>query len=385
MSDRASKHHIVFAEGSCRLRPAALRIGPATGRSLRLWPARAMTAAARMNPFDVLFADPVTTEGYCGKTLRQRPLGGSQASVVRVAEGLARSGLRVAVAQRCWSGRARVVNRVHYSAWEPRGESPALPAKAVVVLATDKLVPCLRRVYPHASMFLWLQSYPGRHRRRLGSVVRDNDVTVVAVSRTHAAAIRGFLLRHDPSRGDGITVRTLFNPIDDDLRPDRRAHDPDKLVFFSSPHKGLDEVYHHFFRLRLQVPTLSLVVADPGYFKGQRAKAPPGVIAAGPLSHRQALEHVREALCVFYPQTGFEETFGLVFTEANAVGTPVIAHPAGAAPEVLGDPRQLVDATDADAVAARVKDWRAGSRPVVDTATEFRATSVVQQWRELLA
>src|SRR5581483_2147599 len=45
---------------------------------------------------------------------------------------------------------------------------------------------------------------------------------------------------------------------------------------------------------------------------------------------------------VFYPKFVLPETFGLVFAEASAVGTPVLTHDCGAAAEVLADPRQVL-------------------------------------------
>ncbi len=55
------------------------------------------------------------------------------------------------------------------------------------------------------------------------------------------------------------------------------------------------------------------------------------------------MQHIRESLCVFYPQTQRCETFGLVYAESNAVGTPVLAHDFGAAREVLSSPDQLIN------------------------------------------
>jgi glycosyltransferase involved in cell wall biosynthesis len=110
----------------------------------------------------------------------------------------------------------------------------------------------------------------------------------------------------------------------------------------------------------------------------------PGLRVLGRLPQQEMLKHVRSSLCVFYPQSVHPETFGLIFAEANAVGTPVLAHDFGSAGEVLGGGEQLVDATDAAAVADKVAAWRDGGRPQVRAQPQFRASAVVAEWRRLL-
>jgi hypothetical protein len=50
----------------------------------------------------------------------------------------------------------------------------------------------------------------------------------------------------------------------------------------------------------------------------------------------------------------------------------------------LGGGEQLVDATDAAAVADKVAAWRDGGRPQVRAQPQFRAPAVVAEWRRLL-
>ena len=337
----------------------------------------------------VLFVDPVCPMPYQARTLYDRALGGTEASVLRVAEGLAQAGHRVTVAQRGRRWPSRSPGGVAYVPFDYDGDWGHLPrAGAVVVLRQHKVLFRVRKRFPEARLALWLHCVPGSKRRALAAELLEARATAVCVSDAHRAALHTFLRE---KAGDGPasapSVR-IYNPVDDDLGPDATAVDPDKLVFFSSPHKGLDEVLAAFAHVRERRPTAQLVVADPGYWTGARPALPDGVVPLGPLPHREVMRHVREAFAVFYPQARFEETFGLVFAEANAVGTPVLAHPHAAAREVLGETpgeqRQLVDARDPRAAARRLARWWDEGRPAVSAEPRFRTPRVVRDWERLL-
>jgi glycosyltransferase involved in cell wall biosynthesis len=59
------------------------------------------------------------------------------------------------------------------------------------------------------------------------------------------------------------------------------------------------------------------------------------------------------ARAVLFP-IQWEEPFGLVMAEANACGTPVLAFPRGAAPEVVADGETGFLCADLDAMVAAV-------------------------------
>ena len=60
------------------------------------------------------------------------------------------------------------------------------------------------------------------------------------------------------------------------------------------------------------------------------------VIYLGEVSLPRAIEFYKNAKALLFP-IKWEEPFGLVMIEAMACGTPVIAYPNGAAPEVVED------------------------------------------------
>ena len=177
----------------------------------------------------------------------------------------------------------------------------------------------------------------------------------------------------------------VYNPIGDELVPDDTPVDPEKLIFFSSPHKGLANTLRAFARLR-QSPGLAgmrLVVANPGYHPDQDVAGLDGVSSLGSLSHSDVIREVRSAFAALHLNDVCPETFGLVNAEANAVGVPVIATPLGATAEICGNDEQLVAANDDDALIARLLHWRQHGRPRVYARPEFRQAAVTESWLRL--
>lgn len=328
----------------------------------------------------LLFLDSACPGPYRFEDLASRGMGGTEATVLRVTEALARRGHRVHL---CQTGRERIALSpagVTYQPFDFRGGPAIDRPDAVVVVRADKLLRRTRRTYPRAALYLWLHCFPGTRRARMLDFCRETGATIVAVSDTQARAVA----ERCGVPVWALPVRRIYNPVRPDLRPSRRRRDRDLLVSLSSPHKGLDQVLDNFRRVREVVPSMRLELANPGYLRGS-VEAIEGVRSLGVLPQPQALERLSQALCLFYPQSSFPETFGLVFAEANALGTPVLAHPLGAAPEVLRTHTgQLVDADDPEAVVAKILDWRAGRRPRLGPDPRFALEKIVAEWESLL-
>jgi glycosyltransferase involved in cell wall biosynthesis len=350
----------------------------------------------------IVFYDPVCARPYDSDTPCREAMGGTEATVVRIAEGLG----------------ARVVqhNRTESSG---RYQAPERdPTVGCVIVNRDsRALDTVRRLYPNARMFLWLHDRmrPGSRRAHwLAStreLLRSLDVHVICVSDTQRAAVEATLRWMGAEAG--IHARTIYNPIDDALQPDGSPIDARKLVFLSSPNKGLKFTLDAFRALRRRMPDLELVVGNPGY-KTRRWAPIEGVLNLGPLPQARMHAEVRTALCVFFPNFVVPETFGLVFAESNALGTPVLTCDCGAAREIIGDARQLVPVSGAqrlyegllggctphwramparvagilgmfDAYAQRIRAWRAGERPVTAADPRFRLSAVLERWRAELA
>jgi glycosyltransferase involved in cell wall biosynthesis len=314
----------------------------------------------------VLIYDPTCPKPYNARTLEQEALGGTEATVIRIAEGLDAQVMQ----------HNRTVSDGRYLA-----NSESLNPRAVVLLRSVAWLPTVASRFPNAKLYLWMHDLAGNDLIEHAQILKTFRPTILAVSDFHVLNIQEKLSRIEGLAG--VRVKRIYNPIDDELAPLKGVgHDPNRLVFFSSPHKGLEYTLQVFSYLRRMQPEMRLLIANPGYLPS--AETPmEGVTNLGTLAHRDVINYVHGALCTFYPNTVFPETFGLVLAESNAVGTPCIAHQFGAAPEVLDHPAETLDCRDYRKVVDRVLAWRNGARPTVRARGEFRLKNVLREWRRL--
>ncbi len=350
----------------------------------------------------ILFWDPVCNHSYDSYSVHSQATGGAEGSVSRVADALG----------------AYVVqhNRVEDNGrYRTPGKLPDITH--VVVLRDARAIAPLRRLYPEASISLWLhdQILPGSTRaRRLGQsarVLRDCRVTIICVSNWQCGGVKTILRRLGIA--NQVSTRTIYNPVDESLAASTAEVDADKLVFFSSPNKGLAFSLDAFRAVRAHLPALRLVVGNPGYKRGNPGPMP-GVTFAGAQPPSVIHAQVKTALCNFCPNFVIPETFGLVFAESMALGTPSLTHDIGAAREVIGDEAQLLPVPASlrvyeglarmmpsrlrstcggwrgrarlfDPYVERIEHWRQGGRPVVHADPRFALAGIAAQWSDLLA
>ena len=121
------------------------------------------------------------------------------------------------------------------------------------------------------------------------------------------------------------------------LQPDKE----DYLLFLgrAAPEKGLLRAVLTARETGLPL-VLALKVADQyereHWEHEVKPLLPSDTVVHGELGHRRKVRLLAGARAVLFP-IDWEEPFGLVMTEAMACGTPVIATPRGAAPEVVAD------------------------------------------------
>lgn len=329
----------------------------------------------------VVFLDVSCPKPYSHETLLNGPMGGTEATVVRVAEALAGSGrYKASVVQHNREAATYSPNGVEYTGFF---DAESLGGSDVVVTLRDpKVTPFAIKRFPNAKPILWLHDFNAQAVVEDYPILEGTGIHILGVSRYHKTSIADVLLRQVADI-KGVTVGHIYNPIDDSLLPDSTPINTHKLVYFSSPHKGLEQTIKIFRNLREIDNKFELHVANPGYLPNAQ-DLPAGVINHGSLPHHQVMQHVREALCVFHLNKVFPETFGLVHAEANAVGTPCLTAPFGANPEVLTDKRQFLNVLDDKMVIDRVIQWADDERPAVKGNMQFRMSNVLRAWEGLI-
>lgn len=344
--------------------------------------------------------DPVAPVPYALSGARSTPLGGTEATVVRIAEAL--DAIVVQHNRQVDEGRYRT----------PHG---AIDPTHMVVLREAPAALALAERYPQAKKYLWLHDLAapamdrGKKLRKYGQELVQAGFTIICVSKFHADQVRENFTDLPPSARPHVTH--VYNPVSvAAAAPRHGTFDPNKLVFFSSPHKGLQYATTVFAHLHAKNPDLRLYIANPGYLK-DAAREQAGVINIGAVPHHEILGHVQTALCTFYPNYVYPETFGLALAESNALGTPVLTHDIGAASEVLNGPGQLIEVPRSRGIAdsvfwrfpalrpagetilaalgcsnayrERIRSWQQGARPVVHGRDEFELDQVVRAWQDL--
>lgn len=331
----------------------------------------------------ILITDFTCPYPYDYNTLDTEGLGGTEATVLRIAKGLSKH-YDVYIMQHNRKKDVNVNESLHLC-------TPLILDKlhgpiSVINLRSVLPLPFLRDKYPDTNLILWLHDLEQQNGQMVQhrELIENMKLTIVTVSNYHLTQITDIALQR---RFDwpNYVVKRIYNPIEPKLKPGRKKVDPNKLVFFSSPHKGLDVALKKFSMLQTYYPKLSLYVSNPGYI-ASNLESKGGVVNLGSLAHKDIIEHVKTAFCVFYPNTNYStrETFGLIFAEANAVGTPVLTHGQGAAREVLSDSDQIVDCTNDLLLKDRFTKWVEQGRPKVYLKDTFKLDNVIHEWLKII-
>ena len=332
----------------------------------------------------VVIADPFCPRAYDDRCLRLRAMGGTESSVTLMAESLVSEKTSVTVIQHCRTDVYRSSAGVTYlgcTSW--RHAARHADADVAIVINSPKILALWHRQAPGTRLVLWRHNYLGNHYRRLGSILQQCKATMVCVSATHRLGTWR-KLKSWPCPPPSEQVSYIYNPVQvyppGHVQVKRR-----QLLFCSSPHKGLTRCLDLFDVVRQQViPDATLIVCNPGYLPDVQLDRP-GVQSIGPQSREQLHRLIAESLCVFYPQTFFAETFGLVAAEANALGTPILASGRlGALSEIVHPGQTLLSSVTASSVSKCAREWFENNRPQVSANSAFSVATVARQWRQLL-
>lgn len=347
----------------------------------------------------ILFIDFTCVVPYSDKSLDKKTIiAGTERTVIYVAEELAKEH-EIYVAQHCRTDAELSRNQVQYINFDSARSLIGDKQPNIVIIIRDyKRLDEFASLYSRAKIFLWMHTIPNAKIISYRKILARYNCTILCVSKFHKQVITQMLHGHwynnlfnvfSPRRT--FDIRVIYNPIPNNLMPDNTPINKNKLIFCSSPNKGIGETILNFNKVTEVLPDMVLYIANPGYMalKGykhldEKLLNNPKIVVLGHLKQQELLQHVREAFCVFCPQTYKPETFGLVYAEANAVGTPVLAYDFGAAKEVLNGEEQVVDIKRSDIVIKRLSDWYQYGRPKVDGKDIFRLSNVIKAWNNLL-
>jgi glycosyltransferase involved in cell wall biosynthesis len=285
-----------------------------------------------------------------------------------MAEGFAQQGHKVAVIQKYDFLPVTSKNGVRY-----------LPHRWVDIVKPKNVVH-LRNIvlfeqFKNSNQVLWLHDAGRPFINDWNKILTDYQVKVVVVSEWHKQNLQGF--------GLSVPINVIYPPLDEMCvsYPRPESVDLHQLVWMSSPHKGLGPALDVFLKIREKDPRFKIVVFNPGYLKMEAD--PNALLLHGikmmPESTREQMRRVvSQSLCLFYP-TQFEETFGLVAAEANALGVPVATYKVAALAESCGNEFQASE----EELIQSILSWSSGKRPVVQAQEGLRFENVYPKWKEL--
>lgn len=252
----------------------------------------------------------------------------------------------------------------------------------IIAIRDSNLALYIRTFYPVTPIWLWLHDLIDTHYHLNFKKNFDKNIKLITISAFQSKLVKN-LVKLDPYATYSLDIHQIPNPIDDNIVPENTPIDLNKLVYCSAPNRGLEDTLKIFAKAKKINKNFELYLSCPGY-KKLESSSQEGVKVLGSLSHKENIKNMRNALCLFYMNNIFPEPFGLVFAEANAIGTPVLTHDFGGAKEILSNKEQLINTHDEQSVLERLMLWHNGARPKVYLDEKFRFSNVIKLWYTLL-
>lgn len=329
----------------------------------------------------ILFADTSHPKPYDFDDLAAHAMGGTESSLLRTARILARHQHQVTVFQQHRSHPTEQ-HGIHFIGPEDLRQITA--PEQVVILRKFPQLTVFQKHFPEAQFHLWVHTYKNWEYVLKRGLRLKQPWQLITNSYTHAKDCdkilnRGILGNIYNLFKTPVSIKTCYNPIPKpQLNQSLPQRDLNKLLFLSAPNKGLKQVLKTFQQINRHLKDLRLYIANPGY-REDHPEDITNVHYLGALPPEQVQYHIATSLCVFYPQNTFAETFGLIYAEANALGTPVMAHDIGAAREILHPDNALIDAEDNYQITKTLVQWQR-ALPNVSYRDVFDEAAIYQQW-----
>jgi L-malate glycosyltransferase len=171
------------------------------------------------------------------------------------------------------------------------------------------------------------------HEINLHAQIYKNATKIITVSEGLKKQVKKLVDRSDIEIISNVIDTTVFKPIDS--VPEKYFFSLGNLI----PQKGFDIVIRAFSEFSIIHNEYKLIIGGKGYLSNQLKKLAKDlkiedqVVFVGELNQKQVIKYMQEAKA-FVLASRFE-TFGVVFAEAIACGTPVIATRCGGPEEYV--------------------------------------------------
>lgn len=345
---------------------------------------------------NILFVDFKSSENYDFKYMESHSLGGTESTVLRTARELAREhNVYISQLNRTEPYTEDGISYIHNN--DSRTQTDFIP-DIIIILRKYRILKDYKLIYPNAKMFVWVHNFQNYDILGKRHLIAKTNAKVICVSKHHQNYINNilngclsWLFRLFTLSFTKISVTYIYNTIDTQFSHKDVDIDKNKLFFFSTANKGLKEVLTHFKELIKNAPNYKLYIAGStkeqlkGYKLDNNLLHSDSVIILGKIPKNEITSHLQNSFCVFYPQHVHPETFGLIYVEANCVGTPVLAHSFGSTSEVIENQDQLVNAKSSKAVINKMLKWQKNGRPQVSCQEKFQLFNVIKKWKETLS
>lgn len=185
------------------------------------------------------------------------------------------------------------------------------------------------------------------------------------------------------SHGYGEKTCLVPNPIEDEVFCRPTSVKSEEVVFVGHviQTKGVEELVQAWDAVTKRHENSKLLIIGPveAEYKDQLARLcdASDIEFCGPLCHEDVLNRIAQAKALVLPS--YTEGFPNVVLEAMAVGTPVVATPVGAIPEMLSDGRGVLvpvgNVEDLAAGITRLLEDGQGSSKIVEKAKKHAMDS----------
>jgi glycosyltransferase involved in cell wall biosynthesis len=261
---------------------------------------------------------------YSGETLRSASMGGTESSVVQLAEALARRGHEVSVFNGIKAPREEFGVR-----WFPLAQAPRQKRGDIGIAVANARAFNGLRFHTH---ILWLhnplKSWRTIRRGNMGPLFARRPYFVL-LGRYHASRVPLWF----PSSGRGILLHGVHESFF--RKAPASAVPPPRAIFTSQPYRGLDWLLALWSDVRGAVPEATFDVFAPKAHQGAANVAratQEGVSVRGSVSRERLGQELSTCRVQFIPGHR-DETFCLAAAEATAAGVPIVTLGAGALSE----------------------------------------------------